>query len=341
MTQKVLITGANGRFGQAATHAFHAAGWQVHAATRSGTAPHVGGVVSHAVDVTDPVGLARASTGMDVILHGANPPYTGWKDALPKFTDALIAAARSSGATLLIPGNVYSYGRTMPPVLTSDTPHRPESRKGKLRRDMDAALRASGVQTIILRAGDFLEPRASKVWFDIAVARDLGAGRMTWPGPPDLAHAWAWLPDMARAAEGLAATRDTLPAYIDVPFAGMSASGSQMREGLERALGHGLKIRRFPWLALRLGAPLVPMWREILEMKYLWDVPHSLDGGLLAELLPQFTPTPEAEIYRRLAEVFAPGISTSTQTSLWADAASASAARVSSGAGQKTPDPVT
>jgi len=36
-----------------------------------------------------------------------------------------------------------------------------------------------------------------------------------------------------------------------------------------------------PWRVFKLGGLLVPMWREIAEMAYLWQVPHALDGSAL------------------------------------------------------------
>jgi hypothetical protein len=36
----------------------------------------------------------------------------------------------------------------------------------------------------------------------------------------------------------------------------------------------------------------MPLWREILEMRYLWDTPHGLDGRPLSRLLPGFRATP-------------------------------------------------
>ena len=36
----------------------------------------------------------------------------------------------------------------------------------------------------------------------------------------------------------------------------------------------------------------MPLWREILEMRYLWDTPHGLDGRALARWLPSFRATP-------------------------------------------------
>lgn len=31
-----------------------------------------------------------------------------------------------------------------------------------------------------------------------------------------------------------------------------------------------LPLKRFPWWAVRLAGPFVPMFREIVEMRYLW-----------------------------------------------------------------------
>ena len=36
-----------------------------------------------------------------------------------------------------------------------------------------------------------------------------------------------------------------------------------------------------PWGVIRLGGLVVPMWRELAEMAYLWQVPHALDGRAL------------------------------------------------------------
>ena len=46
------------------------------------------------------------------------------------------------------------------------------------------------------------------------------------------------------------------------------------------------------------------MGRKLLEMRYLWDMPHQLDGTRLARLLPDFRPTDPAEaIARALAHL--------------------------------------
>jgi hypothetical protein len=67
-------------------------------------------------------------------------------------------------------------------------------------------------------------------------------------------------------------------------------------EGALRRLGRvppgGLRRADMPWLAMRLGAPFVPMLREVLAMRYLWNVPHALAGKRLSELAGALPGTP-------------------------------------------------
>jgi hypothetical protein len=40
-----------------------------------------------------------------------------------------------------------------------------------------------------------------------------------------------------------------------------------------------------PWSIIRLGAIFVPTWAALLEMRYLWGLPHALDNGKLLRLI--------------------------------------------------------
>src|SRR5690554_4114169 len=130
MTGTVLVLGANGKIGHHAALAFQAAGWQVRRYARGSD-------------------MTAAAMGADVIVNGLNPPnYHNWARLIPQITAQVIAAARASGATVILPGNVYNFG-AIGGVWSEDTPHRPVSRKGHIREEMEAAYRASGVQVIV------------------------------------------------------------------------------------------------------------------------------------------------------------------------------------------------
>ena len=112
---------------------------------------------------------------------------------------AAIAAAESNGATLLFPGSVWNYGRGMPPVLDESTPMQPTTRKGALRVEMEQRIHEAcdrGMRAIILRAGDFFGGGRGS-WFDLVIVKEIARSRLTYPGPLNVVHPWAYLPDFA------------------------------------------------------------------------------------------------------------------------------------------------
>lgn len=268
----VLILGGSGKIGRHAAAAFAAAGWEVRRWTRG----------------TD---MAAAAAGADVIVNGLNPPnYHNWAELIPKITAEVIAAARASGASVIVPGNVYVFG-DQGGEWSETTPHRPVARKGRIRAEMEAAYRDAGVRTIILRAGNFIDPDHADDIMAQVYLRSIRQGRLTAPGDPDLMQAYCYLPDWARAAVGLAERRATLATFEDVPFPGHAFTLNDLRARIESALGRPVRIVRFPWFFLGLAAPFWELARELREMRYLFDTPHSLSGRRLGELLPGFRPS--------------------------------------------------
>jgi len=269
--QKVLILGASGSFGSKCVEAFGAAGWEVRRFTRG----------------TD---MAEAAKGADVIVNGLNPPnYKGWVTELPKIAAQVVAAAKASGATVLQPGNVYNYG-AKPGVWDADTPHAATTNKGKARIAMERVLRESGVQVIILRAGDFIDGKPSGNFIDFLISK-LAKGRFMYPGRADIPHAWAFLPDMARAAVGLAEIRSQLGRFEDVPYDGFTLTGMEIRAALAQITEQNVALKPFPWGMMKALSPFWLLAREMQEMRYLWDMPHSLNGEKLQNLLPSFKAT--------------------------------------------------
>ena len=273
MSGLVLILGANGRFGRHAVDAFWNAGWRVRQFDRSSD------------------DLATAARGADVIVNGWNPPYQHWARDLPKLTQQVIDAAKISGATVIVPGNVYVYGTSAPGILSGGTPHSATNALGRLRIDMEAAYRASGIRVINLRAGDFIDTEPSGNWFDAVITKKAQSGVVTNPGDETSPHAWAYLHDLARAAVKLAEMRDALDPYQEVLFPGYTLTLSELADLVERATGTEQTLRDFSWFSIRLAVPFWPMARHLLEMRYLWSMPHRIDGTQFHQLLPGFRAT--------------------------------------------------
>ncbi|MEL6966038.1 MAG: NAD(P)H-binding protein [Pseudomonadota bacterium] len=303
MADTVIVLGAAGKFGRAAVDAFSAAGWNVTALLRNDKAHSFGPKVRIVrADVLDTAALSAACEGHDVIIHAVHPPYERWSVLMPKMTQSVIAAASKSGATVLIPGNVYNYGTAMPSVLTEDTPHRPDTKKGALREDMERAFEQAadiGVQTIILRAGDFIENEKSGNWFDLQITPQAKRGKTEYPGRRDQPHAWAYLPDLARGAEGLARIRHQLAPFEMFGFEGFTLTGQNLVAAIERVTGVPQRVSRTPWWIIRLMGLFSPAMGELMEMRYLWNKAHRINGNKFAKHVPDFLPTPLDEALRR------------------------------------------
>lgn len=295
MTGTVLILGAKGRFGRAATQAFSTAGWEIRAATRAGDTATTACITPVACDVMDRDAVIAAAHGVDVIVHAVHPAYPDWAQMMPVHTANIIAAGLSSGATVMIVGNVYVFGEEAAEVYDEANAFAPTTRKGALRVTMEAAFEAAtaqGLRSVVLRGGDFIERHKSGNWFDTYMTNKIHKGVFTYPGRTDAVHAWAYLPDMARAMVGLAAKRDTLPAFSSFGFEGYSLTGDALKAAVARTVGRPLKSVSFPWWLLRVIGLFNPLVHEVNEMRYLWDRPHRLDGTALAHVLPDFVPTP-------------------------------------------------
>lgn len=272
--QTALILGPSGKAGHHTAKAFETAGWITRRFDRSRD------------------DLMTQAQGADVIFVGWHPAsYENWEAELLPMHDRVIAAAKASGATVLMPGNVYNFGPDTRYGWTDQTPHLATNPLARMRIEQETMYKASGVQTLILRAGDFIDTAHSVTWFEMFIAPKARKGYIAYPGPLDVDHAWAFLPDLARAFVALAERRAELSQFEDVPFAGFTLTGTQMAEALSRALGQKVQPRRMSWLKFRLAKPFVPVLKGVFEMRYLWDMPHRLDGTKFAALCPEFQAT--------------------------------------------------
>lgn len=274
MTNNCLILGPSGRFGRHTMTEFISRGWVVTPFRRN---------------VDD---LETLAANADVIVFGWHLKYSDWEAQYDALVDTVIAAAQINNATILFPGNVYIYGKNPDPVWGRNTAHHAANTLCKVRSRIEARLESSGVQTIIVRSGDFVDTEQSGTWFDMVVSKKLGRGILTYPGDPTARHAWGFLPDIARAAVDLAEMRSDLGHFVDVAVPGYAISAQEMADTFAQILNRDVVVRPMSWTFFRVLSPVWPVARHIIAMRYLWSHPHELDGRALSHHLPSFRQTP-------------------------------------------------
>lgn len=293
--QQVTVLGVNGHIGKAVAQAFVSAGWDVAGMAR--TDKHrLTGVRFVQGDANSVDDMRRAIGDAPVVVNALNLPYHQWdKGRMEAQMGRVVEALGTGGRTVLFPGNIYNFSAT-DRVVTPDLRQSPQTPRGGIRvrvEQMFEAAAASGdIQAIVLRAGDFYGPGSTGDWFDLAMFREIGKGRVATMGAPGIGHSWAYLPDLARTFEGLAALRTSLAPFERFHFAGNFVTPEQMAAAIERAAPLPLQVRPFPLWTMKLLGLVDPILRETGKMDYLWRNPMELRDSRLETLLGAGFDTP-------------------------------------------------
>lgn len=306
MTKTALVLGATGGIGGEMARTLIARGWRVTALTRdparAGERDGIRWIAGDALVADD---VLRAADGARVIVHAVNPPgYRDWDKLVLPMLDNTIAAAARTAARVVLPGTVYNYGPETFPLIAEEAPQVAPSRKGRIRVAMEERLQAAAwngaITVLIVRAGNFFGPRAGNNWFGQGMIK---AGQrpsaITAPGKPGVGQQWAYLPDVAETMARLL-DRPELPDFARFHMDGhWDADGTALIQAIRRAVGApDLPVKRFPWQLARLVSPVVPLFRELMEMRYLWEVPVRLDNRRLVATLGAEPRTPLDEAVR-------------------------------------------
>lgn len=302
-----LVLGATGGIGGTVAAMLAERGYRVRALHRraeamAATHPGYEWVAGDAMNRND---VASAAQGASVIVHAVNPPgYRNWAKLVLPMIDNTIFAAKASGARILMPGTVYNYGPDSFPLIAEDSAQNPISRKGAIRVELERRLEAAsrrGVRVVIIRAGDYFGPGAANNWFAQGVVKP-GAPvtRITNPGAHGAGHQWAYLPDVAETMVAVLERASELPKFARFHMDGFfDHDGQQVAASIRRVTGRpDLKTGAFPWWLMRLGSPVVPLFRELMEMRYLWRTTIRLDNQALVGFLGAEPRTPIDEAVR-------------------------------------------
>ena len=90
----------------------------------------------------------------------------------------------------------------------------------------------------------------------------------------------------------LVEARAQLGEFETLGFPGHAVTGAEMTRAIEQALHRKLKVGSMPWPLLRTLGIVIPTYRELAEMAYLWQVPHRIDGRKLEAAIGTIPHTP-------------------------------------------------
>jgi nucleoside-diphosphate-sugar epimerase len=274
-----VIVGA-GAIGSTTATQLAEAGQRVRIITRSGGGPDHPLVERVASDASDADTLSRLAAGATAIYNCANPPYHAWPTYWPPLAAALLAAAETSGAPLVITGNLYVYGPVDRP-MTPDLPLTAPTVKGGVRlrmwNDALAAHRAGRIRVTEARASDFIGLHHTLLEMALPALR---AGKtVRLPLPLDVPHSFTYTGDVARTLITLAGDERAFGRAWHVP----SPPAVTACEFVNRAAAAGgfaaPRLARIPGSLVYAAGWFDKFAREFREMRYQFDRPFVLDSA--------------------------------------------------------------
>lgn len=311
-TKTALVLGATGGSGGAIAARLIRHGWTVRALVRDPAKAEAGWlgwgrdpqwIQGDAMNRDDVVAAAQ---GVDAIVHAVSPSgYQHWDNAVLPMIDNTIAAAKASGARIVLPGTLYNYDVTAYSVISEVTPQQPRTHKGRIRVELERRLQyaAPEVRTLIVRAGDFFGSEARASWFSMGMIEPGRAQRRLMNPASGAGHSWAYLPDLAEAIVRLMDAEDRLMPFERMQFEGFhDADGRGMVEAVRAVVGRRVRETRFPWWAMRLLSPFGGFPGAVAEIATYWSRPARFDNGRLIELLGSEPRTPLIEAVHRTLE---------------------------------------
>jgi len=288
-TAKGLVTiFGYGPTGEATADRLRARGTPIRVVQRKRPANLPNGVEFMPCDVLDAAQVLAAMTGAEQAVVTIGFDYKGsvWKASWPKAMANLLAAAEATNARIVHIDNMYMYG-PQDAALHEDMPLTSYGVKPAVRAEItrmwQTAARAGRVRWAALRAPDFYGPGVGRSHIGDTGFGLIAQGKAaTLLMEPDQPHAFAYVPDIGRAAVSLLdAGDDAFNQVWHAPCAPTRTPRQLLAIGAD-AVGQKLKVISIPSGLLPVIGAVIPFVREIAEMRFTWNRPYHVDATKFA-----------------------------------------------------------
>ncbi|GGN65959.1 SDR family NAD(P)-dependent oxidoreductase [Oceanobacillus indicireducens] len=306
--KKALVLGATGGMGYSIVKELAQRGVKVVAFARTeeklkkmfGAEPNV---IIQPGDAFQLKQLESAANGIDIIFQAINLPYADWKQNLIPLNEKVIRTARNFSARIAVVDNIYAYGRSNGKKISETTPKSPNTRKGKLRLEMENLYKQSGVPYVIAHFPDFYGPYAENGQLNYLL-RDITVNKKArFIGKQGVLREHIYTPDGARAIVELALREEAYGECWNIPAYDV-ISGEEIIQIAREMTGYKKQVGIVTRNMLRFLGLFDKQMREFAEMQYLAEEPVVLDGRKYEERIGPVPRTAYVEGLRKTIDSY-------------------------------------
>jgi len=245
-------------------------------------------------DVMNLKKLKSVSREKDIIFHGINTPYNNWEKTSIPILKNVIEASKINNATILFPGNIYSYGKITIPI-TETTIQKPTTKKGKIRKQMISLLKQEAdlgnCNVIVLRLPNFYGPNVTNGLIKPLFGNAALGKKMTYLINADTPQQFVYNKDAARLFLKLS-LENNLDNYFVLNYGGLTVQSVRTwAKQIGEIANRSGKISVVPKFIVNLMGIFIPLVKELRENYYMFETPITLDDNKLKKLYPDFKST--------------------------------------------------
>ncbi len=267
-----------------------------------------GKIIYKKTNLLDAHETEEAVKGMTLAYLTVGLPYNHavWERDWPIIIKNVINACEKYNVKLVFFDNVYAYG-LVNGTMTEETPFRPISKKGQVRKLVDEmilqAIAQKKLTAVIAKSADYYGPNAKASPFYIQNIENLLQGKKPlWIGDPKMHHSFTYIPDAVQALIILGMETRANNQIWHIPTA-KPLTGNKYMELITKSMDKPLTYGTINKLMLRFVGLINPAAGELVEMFYQNDHDYLFDSSKFEHAFT-VTPTPYAIGIKKMTESF-------------------------------------
>src|SRR5690606_19709452 len=195
------------------------------------------------------------------------------------------------------------YGPINGEKVSEKTPKNPNTKKGKLRLEMEKLYKNSEVPSIIAHFPDFYGPHVENGQINYMLRQVLKDKNARFIGQHHVLREHIYTPDGAKAIVELALYDDAYGQCWNIPAYDV-ISGEEIIQHVRDITGYKKKVGVVTRNMLRFVGLFDKQMREFVEMQYLAEDPVVLDGRKYEEFIGPLPRTSYVEGLKKTIEVY-------------------------------------
>lgn len=261
-----------------------------------------------AADITDAAAVDKAVKGSEIVYLTVGFPYRLkiWEERWPVAMRNVIDACKRHNSRLVFFDNVYMYDRNHLQHMTEETPVRPTSKKGAIRKQIADMLmsevKEGDLTALIARSADFAGGKSS-ILHQLVTDNLLKGKKANWLSDAGKIHSFTSVPDAAKGTAILGNTPDAFNQVWHLPTDSSRLTGRQWIELVAGMLNTSPRYSILSPFMLGLLGVFIPVLKEIKEMAYQYDRDYFFDSSKFNRRFSYTPVTPREAVEQLLKEL--------------------------------------